>query len=128
MAFCPECKTEYQPGIAVCADCQVSLVDALPPETSATDAEDTVAWVCISTDHDEAEAYVLKGYLESEGIECMLENKTFHSQPTVATTLVNILVREDQADQARNLLHEKEYLYKCSNCGAFCSLSDKTCP
>ena len=128
MPFCPECRTEYQPGITQCVDCQLPLVDTLPPEPAEPAGQEGSAWVCISTDHDEAEAYVLKGFLESEGIACELENKTFHSQPTMATTLVNILVREDQAEQARQLLHEKEYLYRCSNCGAYCSLADQACP
>lgn len=126
MPFCPECKTEYQTGVTQCADCEVTLVDRLPE--GAADEEEKMEWVQVSTDHDESEAYVLKGFLESEGIDCELENKTFHSEPTMATTVVNILVRRDQADQARELLFEKEYLYKCSACGSFCSISDKVCP
>jgi hypothetical protein len=27
---CPQCRTEYRPGFAECADCRVPLVDALP--------------------------------------------------------------------------------------------------
>src|SRR5215472_2122451 len=111
MPFCPECKTEYEAGVAQCADCETALVDALPPEEPTEPAAEEPEWVRVSTDHDEAEAFVLKGFLESEGIDCELENKTFHSEPTTATTLVNILVRKDQAEQARNLLYEKEYLY-----------------
>ncbi|MBI1745830.1 MAG: DUF2007 domain-containing protein [Acidobacteria bacterium] len=125
MSFCPVCKTEYQAGIEQCADCEVTLVETLPAEPAAPAAQPD--WVLISTDHDEAEAYVLKGYLESEGIETTLENKSFHIAPVTAETLLNILVHQDQADLARQLLHEKEYLYKCSSCGAYCSLSDKVC-
>jgi hypothetical protein len=29
--YCPECEVEYRPGFTECADCHVSLVDALPP-------------------------------------------------------------------------------------------------
>src|SRR5262249_55296771 len=126
MPFCPECKTEYEPGFTQCADCQAPLVESLPPEMPSSPTSEDMEWVRVLTDHDEAEAFVLKGYLESEGIECMLENNSIHFDPTTATTLVNLFVRKDQVEQAQNLLHEKEYLYKCSNCGAFCSLSDKT--
>lgn len=29
--FCPKCRTEYRKGFYTCADCEVSLVNALPP-------------------------------------------------------------------------------------------------
>lgn len=32
MPWCPNCKTEYQEGIEVCADCGAKLVDELPAE------------------------------------------------------------------------------------------------
>ena len=32
MPWCPKCKTEYQEGIEVCADCGTPLVDELPDE------------------------------------------------------------------------------------------------
>jgi hypothetical protein len=31
MGWCPKCRAEYRPEIAVCPDCQVPLVDELPP-------------------------------------------------------------------------------------------------
>jgi len=29
--YCPKCKTEYRKGFNTCADCEISLVDELPP-------------------------------------------------------------------------------------------------
>lgn len=37
--FCPECKAEYRPGFTHCVDCDVDLVDALPPERAAGSAQ-----------------------------------------------------------------------------------------
>jgi hypothetical protein len=34
--FCPQCRTEYQPGFATCADCDIPLVAELPPEPEPT--------------------------------------------------------------------------------------------
>lgn len=32
MLFCPRCRYEYREGIDTCPDCEVELVDELPPE------------------------------------------------------------------------------------------------
>ena len=32
MPFCPKCRAEYVEGIALCSNCQVELVNELPPE------------------------------------------------------------------------------------------------
>ncbi|HTY08994.1 MAG TPA: zinc-ribbon domain-containing protein [Candidatus Edwardsbacteria bacterium] len=37
MPFCPNCKTEYYPGVKVCADCDAALVDRLPPAAAGRD-------------------------------------------------------------------------------------------
>jgi hypothetical protein len=29
--FCPECQAEYRSGFTHCADCEVGLIDSLPP-------------------------------------------------------------------------------------------------
>jgi hypothetical protein len=36
--FCPQCKAEYRPGFSRCSDCEVDLVNELPPQTSQPDA------------------------------------------------------------------------------------------
>ncbi|SRR5260370_972618 len=30
--FCPNCRAEYRPGFARCSDCEVDLVEDLPPQ------------------------------------------------------------------------------------------------
>jgi hypothetical protein len=30
--FCPNCRAEYRPGFAQCSDCEVDLVEVLPPQ------------------------------------------------------------------------------------------------
>lgn len=37
--FCPQCEAEYRPGVSECADCEVALVEVLPPSQERPDAE-----------------------------------------------------------------------------------------
>lgn len=37
--FCPNCKTEYRPGFTKCADCGIALVNRLPKDAPAGDAD-----------------------------------------------------------------------------------------
>jgi len=39
--FCPECKSEYQKEIEICADCGVSLIFNLPSEHPLTN----ISWI-----------------------------------------------------------------------------------
>lgn len=32
MPFCPQCRSEFRPGFDRCSDCDVALVETLPPE------------------------------------------------------------------------------------------------
>jgi hypothetical protein len=55
----------------------------------------------------EAEAHVVKGFLEHYGVPCVLENDRFRAQPLTFCALgqVRILVPEDWAQVARGLIN-----------------------
>lgn len=56
---------------------------------------------------DEAEAIVVKGLLESEGIETMVSNPEVPQDILPGVGELVIRVRPDQADAARNLIAEQ---------------------
>lgn len=61
MPFCPSCRSEYRPGIQVCATCDsTALVDALPEITAITDEDDTRA-VAITDDQDASRTVEVEG-------------------------------------------------------------------
>lgn len=46
--FCPKCRTEYRKGFNTCADCEISLVNKLPPEPSSKSVKHRAkqGWKC----------------------------------------------------------------------------------
>lgn len=49
MPYCPECRTEFRPGVATCSDCQVDLVDSLPDGPPVGDSIEEVVVGSYST-------------------------------------------------------------------------------
>ena len=64
--FCPECRSEYRPGFTRCSDCDVALVDRLPPDKHP---DELVRLRSFGTD---GEAFVAHGVLESAGIDSIV--------------------------------------------------------
>lgn len=106
--YCPSCRSEFRPGFSRCPDCDVDLVDSLPPE----DHED-LHYVEVLETADPALVPFLRPTLESAGIPFVIEgeeglgifpiglgNTRFDS----AGLAVRVLVPEERVDEARALL------------------------
>ena len=75
--YCPRCEAEYRTGIAVCSDCGIPLVDALPPPEAeelepGTDLGDLVPVRNVS---DPALLPVLTSLLQSEDIPFFVQGE-----------------------------------------------------
>lgn len=77
----------------------------------------------------EENAYIIRGFLENEGIPCQLENLTFHAEPipVAGLTKVRIWTKKSDAERARKLIEEREQFADCSNCGHVVMAEDTTC-
>jgi hypothetical protein len=62
--FCPECKAEYREGFEKCSDCNVDLVEQLPPEQE----EEFVDYVEVLRTSNPSDIALIKSILDSEGI------------------------------------------------------------
>lgn len=118
MAYCPECNLEYVDSVAVCPDCDRELVSALPGETAAEEArkwgevlpEDLVELCQVE---GEAEAQVIRTFLESGGIPSILHGEAvryIYGFSRTQLARVKILVRASDAKRARELLDSAEPL------------------
>jgi len=122
MPYCPDCEEEYRPEVKTCPECKVELVDALEPEgMDNLDVAFTVMY--------ESKAHIIRGYLESEGIPCQLENATFNMEPVPVPSLmkVRLWTRREDVERARQLIAEHEQFSICSACGGVVLDEDRVC-
>ena len=66
-------------------------------------------WVEVAFVPQDAEANIIRGYLESEGIEAEIDNRKFHMEPVNFgdMTGIRVLTRPDDAERARELLEAR---------------------
>ena len=86
--------------------------------------------VILCTVLNEAKAHIMRGFLESEGIPCQLENISFHAEPAPVADLmkVRLWTLKEDAEQARILLQELESVQVCSGCAREVAAQDEICP
>jgi len=107
MAFCPKCRAEYIDEVKECPDCQVKLVDVLPPK----DELEYVDLVELEKVPDEVSGVMMKGILENNGIDVVLKAAKIPWYDGIASTWSTyywglLLVPEDELEQSRKILDE----------------------
>jgi hypothetical protein len=104
--FCPQCKSEYVEGITECAECQVALVEELPPEP-VPEYEDLRVVRTYSADHD---AELGKSILEANGIEAVIaSDEAGGTIPGLALTRgVQLLVDAELLEKAETVFKDLE--------------------
>ena len=105
MPWCPDCKTEYDPGYTVCADCGAGLVDELPQIHIGPPPE--VVYVAGTA----AEARIVETTLKSAGIPAFVQ-PTSVAWPGESITDVDspdlvVLVPADRLVEAQTVLNEQ---------------------
>ena len=104
--FCPNCKSEYVEGITECADCQVALVEELPPEP-VPEYEDLRAVRTYPADY---EAELGKSILEANGIRAVIaSDEAGGTLPGLALTQgVRLLVDVEDLEKAETVFKDLE--------------------
>lgn len=104
--FCPQCKSEYVEGITECAECQVALVEELPPEPMP-EYEDLRIVRTYSADHD---AELGKSILEANGIDAVIvSDEAGGTIPGLALTQgVQLLVDAELLEKAKAVFKDLE--------------------
>jgi hypothetical protein len=106
--FCPQCGEEFSWDVMVCPICDVDTVDRLPGPEPTPDVE----LVCVLATGDAGLIAVAKSLLEADAIDYFVRGDGLQDLFGLgriagygfATGPAEFLVREDDADRARELL------------------------
>ncbi len=107
MPFCPKCRAEYVEGVETCPDCQVPLVQELPPK----DNVDYIELVELERVPDEVSGVMMKGILENSGISAVLRAAKIPWYNGIASTWSTyywgqILVPKEDMERSRKIVDE----------------------
>jgi hypothetical protein len=99
--YCPECRSEYNPGIIACKDCRVELVPELPPEPTLeyVDYED------ILSTHSPSDRAIIRSILEAEDIPYYFQGE-YVSAYVMQAIPVRLMVKKDQVARAVEALKD----------------------
>ena len=121
MQSCPKCHKKFSKRYFLCSKCNIELT------SSKVETPDLVVLCSVL---NEAKAYIMRGFLENEGIPCQLENISFHAEPAPVADLMKVrlwTLRED-GEQALRLLAEVENIRVCSACVTQVDENVEVCP
>jgi hypothetical protein len=97
--FCPKCKTEYREGFTQCADCNVPLVDELPPASEHVEYIDLVE---VLNTNDQSVIALAKAGLEKQNIHYVAQGE--HSLIGGGAYYVRFLVPRKKEKLAKKIL------------------------
>lgn len=99
MPFCPLCGAEYREGFDRCHDCDVELVDELPPE----EEWDPTDWVTVEEAHDETTAAIIEGFLLERGMTVRVLSRRDRDLASTLRGLGTVAVQVPTEDMDRAL-------------------------
>jgi hypothetical protein len=101
--FCPECRSEYVEGITTCTDCGIPLVERI-------EEPEPYKFVEVLETFNLADVAFIKSILDDTDIEYEFLGENFN-QIRQLVQPAKLVVREDQADEAREMLKDLDLRY-----------------
>lgn len=107
--YCPKCRTEFRRGFYTCSDCDVPLVDELPPEPPKEPDPEYVEYVRLLSTGNLADIALIKSVFAGEGITFFFQGENVAhllSQPS------RLMVNKDDLDRAKEIITELNLGYR----------------
>jgi len=126
MPFCPKCRSEYLDGTKICDDCDTKLVATLSKPVHASGAGLVDVW----HSYGEMDSQLIRALLDSHGIESMLSGESLrltHGFTVDGLAEVKILVREEDATRARDIIASLDGMRRCHKCSYPVYEEDSVC-
>jgi hypothetical protein len=98
--YCPKCRTEYQDGFTICAECNVPLMLECPPEPTPEYQE----YVTVSVGSNVVRLAAAKAALDDAGIPSVTVGDSFRDLFALIGNPLALQVLPEHADEARRLL------------------------
>lgn len=110
MPFCPKCRYEYEPGLMVCPDCAITLVDRLSEKAVIAQSPDD-SWVVVGSVGSRTRSALAKGSLDSNNIPSIILPAELSGQDLAVMTSLGgqgaqnvIMVPKEFQEEARMIL------------------------
>ncbi|MFA6239355.1 MAG: hypothetical protein WC655_00415 [Candidatus Hydrogenedentales bacterium] len=104
--YCPNCRAEFREGFDTCSDCNVALVDTLPPE----DVPEYVDYVELLSTFNPSDIAIVKSVLDSTDIPYVWEGDYFTTAEPLVTP-ARLMVQTERAQEAADFLKDLSLSY-----------------
>jgi hypothetical protein len=110
--WCPSCGAEYRPGFTRCPDCDVDLVDELPPEPEVEPERqheqgfDVVSELVEAYSGSRIDTELIRSVLEGSGVPVALwgTGSSYMPETGAALSAVRVMVRPSDLERAREVI------------------------
>ena len=99
--FCPKCESEYREGFAVCADCDIALIEELPPKKEPIFIE----YEEVLGTYNPADIMIIKSILDAENITYYFNAEHFMYVRPLAEP-ARLMVAKEDVETAKEILKD----------------------
>lgn len=104
--YCPKCRAEFREGFDTCSDCNVALVESLPPE----ETPEYVDYTEVLSTFNPSDIAIVKSILDSTDIPYVWEGDYFTTAEPLVTP-ARLMVQTERAAEAAEFLKDLSLSY-----------------